>query len=152
MVLVIIGIVKLQDGASVGTTLMKAGMGVVLACWVVLALWTLASFRSHQGYTAVGVPADGTKVRTISIIPRIHLIADSCSMALRWPFHSLRSDKYLLQAHSSRHRLVSRRLLRPRSALELFLKFSRSSSSRLREYAHVASQISIMELRNKWRM
>lgn len=31
MVLVIIGIVKLQDGASVGTVLMKVGMGVVLA-------------------------------------------------------------------------------------------------------------------------
>ncbi|KFY98254.1 hypothetical protein V500_01751 [Pseudogymnoascus sp. VKM F-4518 (FW-2643)] len=62
MVLVIMGIVKLQDGASVGTVLMKVGMGVVLALWVILAGWTLLSFRSSQGYTAVGVPADGTKL------------------------------------------------------------------------------------------
>jgi Na+-transporting methylmalonyl-CoA/oxaloacetate decarboxylase gamma subunit len=66
MVLVIIGIVKLQDGASVGTVLMKVGMGIVLALWAILAIWTLLSFRSSQGYTAVGVPADGTKVGTIA--------------------------------------------------------------------------------------
>ncbi|KFY02097.1 hypothetical protein V490_00638 [Pseudogymnoascus sp. VKM F-3557] len=62
MVLVIIGIVKLQDGDSVGTVLMKVGMGIVLALWAILAIWTLLSFRSSQGYTAVGVPADGTKL------------------------------------------------------------------------------------------
>lgn len=68
MVLVIIGIVKLQDGASVGTVLMKVGMGIVLALWTILAIWTLLSFRSSQGYTAVGVPADGTKVGTIVVL------------------------------------------------------------------------------------
>lgn len=61
MVLVIIGIVKLQDGASVGAVLMKVGMGIVLACWVILVLWTLLSFRS-------GHDVDGTKVSTILYI------------------------------------------------------------------------------------
>jgi hypothetical protein len=65
IVLVIIGIVKLQDGASVGTMLMKVGMAVILACWVILAAWTLLSFPSPQGYTAMGVHAEGTKVGTI---------------------------------------------------------------------------------------
>ena len=35
MVLVIIGIVTLQRGASAGTMLMKVGMGVVLALWII---------------------------------------------------------------------------------------------------------------------
>lgn len=66
MVLIIIGIVKLQDGASIGTVLMKAGMGVALACWVVVAVWTLLSFRLSP---AVGVHADGTKVGTVLTQP-----------------------------------------------------------------------------------
>lgn len=67
MVLVIIGIVKLQDGASVGNVLMKVGMGVVLACWAILAVWTLLSFRPSQEYAAGGPPADGTKVGAIFV-------------------------------------------------------------------------------------
>ncbi|KFY33594.1 hypothetical protein V494_07476 [Pseudogymnoascus sp. VKM F-4513 (FW-928)] len=62
MVLVIIGILKLQDGASVGNVLMKVGMGVILACWAILALWTVLSFRSSPGYDDTGVPSDGTRL------------------------------------------------------------------------------------------
>lgn len=70
MVLVIMGIVKLQDGASVGNVLMKVGMGVVLACWAILAVWTLLSFRSSQEYAAGGLSADGTQVSLIFVLTR----------------------------------------------------------------------------------
>ncbi|OAF54504.2 hypothetical protein VC83_09030 [Pseudogymnoascus destructans] len=79
MVLVIMGIVKLQDGASVGNVLMKVGMGVVLACWAILAVWTLLSFRSSQEYAAGGLSADGTKVGPIFVLTRTQLTPDSCS-------------------------------------------------------------------------
>jgi hypothetical protein len=128
------GIVKLQEGASVGTVLMKVGMGVVLALWVTLAIWTLLSFRSSQGYTAVGVPADGTKVGIITVLPQFWLTADSCSVGLQRPFHSSHSEKYLLQAHRTGHRLTSPHLLRSRFALLSFLRCSLSSSSRLPAY------------------
>lgn len=156
MVLVIMGIVKLQDGASVGNVLMKVGMGVVLACWAILAVWTLLSFRSSQEYATSGLPADGTKVGAISIPARIQLTADSCSTGLRRPFHSSHYEKYLLRAHPTGHRLASPRPLRSRFALVSFLRCSPSSSSWLRAYAHVVSQISFRERRNecciKWRI
>lgn len=68
MVLIIIGIVRLENGTDLSPSnsiYMKVGFAVLIICWLVLMSWALMSLR--QRYADATTYADGTKVGVLYI-------------------------------------------------------------------------------------
>lgn len=85
MILVVVGIVKSVEGVSstAESALIKAGMGVLVAAYVVLLLWTIVSLR--QPFLARNETlADGTTVSCFCLPPQLNFMnADKGNQLLR---------------------------------------------------------------------